>query len=187
MLPKMTRRVNVLAACCLAAVSLSISSAFAQVGAPQLGWIPDGTRVRPVNGIPAAAAVGLPIPADQDFSQIAASPARNYVLVAAADTGAVSIYTTQKGLIPLAGADNAPDSVMLSPRGSSAALWFSSLNQIQVVTGLPDAPMIRKLDASVPDSGKPSRAHSVGDLRRRSMDRWNLDIRHVRLRSQRRN
>ena len=148
MLPKMTRRLSVLATCCLSAVPLSMSSAFAQVGAPQLGWVPDGTRIRPVYGIPAAAAVGAPIPADQDFSQIAASPARNYVLVAAADTGAVSIYTAEHGMVPLAGAGNAPDSAILSPRGSSAALWFSSLNQIQVVTGLPDAPVIRQLDAS---------------------------------------
>jgi len=142
------QRLNVLAACCLSAAA----SAFAQVGAPQLGWIPDGTRIRPVYGIPAAAAIGAPIPADQDFSQIAASPARNFVLVAAADTGAVSIYTTEHGLVPLAGAgiapDNAPDSVTLSPRGSAAALWFSSMNQVQVVTGLPDAPAIRQFDAS---------------------------------------
>jgi len=147
MLPKMTRRLDVLAACCLGA-----ASALAQVGAPQLGWVPDGTSIRPVYGIPAAAAVGAPIPADQDFSQIAASPARNYVLVAAADTGTVSIYTTQHGLVPLEGAGSTPDSVILSPRGSSAALWFSSLNssnnQLQVITGLPDAPVIRHLDAS---------------------------------------
>ena len=138
------QRLKVLAACCLSAAA----SAFAQVGAPQLGWVPEGTHVRPVYGIPAAAAVGAPIPADQEFSQIAASPERNFVLVAAADTGAVSIYTTEHGLIPLAGARNAPDSMTLSPRGSAAALWFSSLNQVQVVTGLPDAPAMRQLDAS---------------------------------------
>lgn len=146
------RRLNFLAACCLGAVSLSISPAFAQVGAPQLGWVPDGTRIRPVYGIPAAAAVGDPVPADQDFSQIAASPARDYVLVAAADTGTVSLYTGQHGLVPIAGAGSAPDSAVLSPRGSSAALWFSSLNssnnQMQVITGLPDAPSVRQLDAS---------------------------------------
>jgi len=148
------RPINVLAACCLGAVS--VSSALAQIGAPQLGWIPDGTRIRPVYGIPAAAAVGAPVPADQDFAQIAASPARNYVLVAAADTGAVSIYTTQHGLVPIAGAGiapaNAPDSVVLSPRGSSAALWFSAIHQVQVFTGLPDAPVSRQLDASFLES-----------------------------------
>jgi len=138
-------RPNILAACVLGAASVT----FAQVAAPQLGWIPDGPRVRPVYGIPAAAAVGAPIPVDQDFSQIAASQARNYVLVSAADTGIVSVYTLEHGLAPLDGAGNAPDSVVLSPRGSSAALWYASIHQIQVVTGLPDAPAIRRLDVSL--------------------------------------
>jgi hypothetical protein len=137
-----------LVACCLGAASLSISSAFGQVGAPQLGWVPDGTRIRPVYGIPAAAAVGAAIQADQDFSQIAASPARNYVLVSGADTGIVSVYTPEHGLVPLDGAGGAPDSVVLSPRGSSAVLWFSSLSRVQVVTGLPEAPTIRQVDTS---------------------------------------
>jgi hypothetical protein len=145
----------ILAACWLAAAT----AALAQVGAPHLGWVPDGTGIRPVYGIPAAATVGAPIRADQDFSQIAASPAGNYVLVSAADGGRVSIYTPDHGLIPLAGASGAPDVVVLSPRGSSAALWFSSVNQAQVVTGLPNAPAIRQVDASflgLPMSPAPS-------------------------------
>jgi len=150
-----------LIACYLGAVLVSISSAFAQVGAPQLGWVPDGTHIRPVYGLPAAAAVGAPVPADQDFSQIAASPARNYVLVSAADTGAVSIYTPEHGLVPLDGAGGAPDSVVLSPRGSSAALWFSSLNRVQVVTGLPDVPAIRQVD--VPFVGSAPIALAISD------------------------
>src|SRR5690349_22306389 len=133
-----------LIACCLGAAAAS----FAQVGAPQLGWVPDGTSIRPVYGIPAAAAVGAPVPVNQEFSRVAASPARNYVLVSAADTGSVSVYTPEHGLVSLQGAGNAPDVVALSPSGSAAALWFSSLNQAQVVTGLPDAPIIRQLDAS---------------------------------------
>lgn len=144
MLSKMSRRPGILAACCLSAAA----SMYGQVGAPQLGWVPDGTRIRPVYGIPAAAAVGAPIPADQDFVLIAASPARDYVLVSAADTGTVSIYTPQQGLVPIANAGRAPDSIVLSPRGSSAALWFSSLNQVQVITGLPDAASVRAVDAS---------------------------------------
>jgi DNA-binding beta-propeller fold protein YncE len=139
------RRSTTLAAWVLGTASF----AFAQIGAPQLGWIPDGPRVRPVYGIPAAAAVGAPIPADQDYSQIAPSPARNYVVVSAADTGIVSIYTPEYGLVPLVGAGSAPDSVTLSPRGSSAVLWYASINQLQVITGLPDAPTIRQLNVSL--------------------------------------
>lgn len=136
----------------LGAASVSVSFAFAQVAAPQLGWIPDGPGIRPVYGIPAAAAVGAPIPADQDFSQIAASPARNYVLVSAADTGVVLVYTPEHGFIPLDGAGGAPDSLVLSPRGSAAALWFSSLNRAQVITGLPDAPAVRQVDVPFVES-----------------------------------
>jgi hypothetical protein len=105
-----------------------------------------------VYGIPAAAAVGTAVPADQDYSRIAASPAGNYVLVSAGPTsaqaGAVLIYKPEGGLIPLEGAGVAPDFLILSPRGSAAALWFSSINQVQLVSGLPNAPTIRQLDAS---------------------------------------
>jgi len=123
-------------------------AALAQVGAPQLGWVPDGASIRPVYGIPASAAIGAVISADQDFSRIAPSPARNYVLVSSAQNGVVSIYTPENGLIPLDGAGIAPDFLILSPRGSAAALWFSSIHQVQLVTGLPDAPAIRQVDAS---------------------------------------
>lgn len=139
----MPRRI-LLAACLMGTAGAGL----AQVGAPQLGWIPDGARIRPVYGLPAAAAIGPAISTDQDFSRIAPSPARNYVLVSGAQSGLVFVYTPENGLIPLADAGIAPDFVILSPRGSAAALWFSSINQVQLVTGLPDTPSIRQVDAS---------------------------------------
>jgi hypothetical protein len=36
----------------------------------------------------------------------------------------------------------------ISPSGTSAALWLPSLNHLQVVTGLPDAPSVTTIDAS---------------------------------------
>ena len=148
MSPRERRRGIILAVCILSAAG----AARAQVGAPQLGWVPDGARIRPVYGLPASAAIGALVPASQDFSRIAVSPARDYVLVSASQTsaqaGSVSIYTAANGLVALNGAGVAPDILVLSPRGSAAALWFSSINQVQVVTGLPDAPMISQLDAS---------------------------------------
>jgi hypothetical protein len=133
-----------IAICFLGAAGLAL----AQVGAPQLGWVPDGARFRPVYGLPAAAAVGPAILTDQDYSLIAASPGQNYVLVSAAQTGAVGIYTPEHGLVPLKDAGVAPDLLVLSPRGSAAAIWFFSINQVQLVTGMPDAPTIRQVDAS---------------------------------------
>jgi len=123
-------------------------AALAQVGVPQLGWVPDGASIRPVYGIPAAAAIGAAISSDQGFARIAPSPARSYVLVSSAADGVVSVYTPEHGLIPLQDAGIAPDFLILSPRGSSAALWFSSIHQVQLVTGLPDAPTIRQVEAS---------------------------------------
>jgi len=122
-------------------------AALAQIDVPQLGWVADGTHIRPVYGIPASAAVGATL-ATQDFLRVAASASRNYVLVCATDTGIVSVYQPETGLTPVEGAGIAPDSIILSPGGSSAALWFSSINQVQIVTGLPEAPAIRQLDAS---------------------------------------
>jgi hypothetical protein len=122
-------------------------AALAQIDVPQLGWVPDGTCIRPVYGIPASASIGTTL-ATQDFLRIAASASRNYVLVCATDSGIVSVYQPDTGMTPVDGAGIAPDSIVLSPGGSAAALWFNSINQVQIVTGLPEAPSIRQLDAS---------------------------------------
>ncbi len=134
----------------------ALAVAWAQVSAPQLGWIPDGAHIRPVSGLPAAAAVGAPVPSDEDFAQIVPSAARNYVLLSSAQSGAISIYSPESGIIPLKGAGNGPDLMALSPRGTAAAFWFTSTSQVQIVTGLPDAPVIRQVSApllvSAPDA-----------------------------------
>jgi hypothetical protein len=122
-------------------------AALAQIGAPQSGWVPDGARIRPVYGISASAAVGAVV-GTQEFTRIAPSAARNYVLLCAADTGIVSVYQPEIGWTPVEGAGIAPDSIVLSPGGSAAALWFSSIRQVQIVKGLPEAPSIRQLDVS---------------------------------------
>ncbi len=133
-----------------------LTAASAQVSAPELGFIPDGARMRPVSGLPAAAAVGAPVSTDTDFSQIVPSPEGNYVLVASAQSGAISIYSPENGIMPLKGAENGPDLVALSPRGTAAVLWFASTSQVQIVAGLPDAPVVRQVSApllgSIPDA-----------------------------------
>ena len=126
--------------------------ALGQVSAPQLGWVPDRSGIRPLYGIPASAAVGARVRTGQDFSRIAVSPDGDYVLAASARPAGVSVYTPESGLIPLEGAAGVPDMVALSPRGFSAALWFSSTKRAQVVTGLPNAPVIRPVDTSLFDS-----------------------------------
>ncbi len=124
------------------------SAAWGQIGAPLLGYVPDGAVIRPVSGIPAAAAVAPGLDLKQNFARMTASPAHDYVLVTAQDAGTVSVYTPALGLTPLIGAGIAPQMVVTSPRGSAAVLWFSPLNHAQLVTGLPNAPAIRPINAA---------------------------------------
>jgi hypothetical protein len=126
-----------------------------------MGWVPDGGRIRPVYGIPASAAVGDVVGAGEELSRAAASSVRDYVLAWPTGTGVVALYQPATGWTPLDGAGIAPDSIVLSPGGSSAALWFSSINQVQIVTGLPQAPSIRQLDASF--LGAPPDALAISD------------------------
>src|SRR5580693_1818318 len=67
------------------------ATAYAQVGAPVLGFVPDGTRVRPVFGMSAAAFIAPQLATGRDFGVMAASPAGNYVLGSATDNGAVVV------------------------------------------------------------------------------------------------
>jgi hypothetical protein len=122
--------------------------ASAQVGGPLIGYLPDGSRIRPMNGLPAAGAIGAAIDTARDFSRIAISPRQNFALASAADTGEVMVVKPGINLTTITGAAKNPDILAISPHGSSAALWFSSTGKLQIVSGLPDAPAVRTVDAS---------------------------------------
>jgi hypothetical protein len=121
---------------------------YAQVGAPVLGFVPDGNRVRPVFGIPAAASISDPLSIPRGIARMAASPQQDYVLASTADTGEVVLMAPDGTLTSLKGAGTAPDELVISPEGSSAALWFSSISHAQVIAGLPRSPQVRDIDAT---------------------------------------
>jgi hypothetical protein len=123
-------------------------AAWAQVGVPVLGYLPDGGKIRPVYGIPAAATVAAPLDYGQDFALIGVSPLQNFAIVTAVSTGTVSLATAGGSITPLAGVASTPDRIVLSPRGSAAVLWFSSNNHLQIVSGLPNSPTVREADAT---------------------------------------
>jgi DNA-binding beta-propeller fold protein YncE len=129
---------------------ISISSAaFAQLGGPVLGYLPQGSSLRLMYGLPAAGAIGSTINAGRDFAQIAISPSQAFAVVSAADTGEVMVFNpVTKSLTDIAGAGANPDMIAVSPSGTSAALWFPLLGHLQVVSGLPDSPTLRTMDAS---------------------------------------
>jgi hypothetical protein len=114
----------------------------AQIGAPQLGLVQDGSRLRPVYGIPAAAAVLAPLDYGREFARVAVSPRQDYAIASEANTGAVLLVRAgAASLLPVTAASL--DWIALSPRGLSAALWFSSAGRLQIVSGLPGSPSVR--------------------------------------------
>jgi hypothetical protein len=120
----------------------------AQVSGPFLGYLPDGKNIRPVLGIPSSASVAGAIDSFPPLSRAVAAPNGDHVLAVLADTGEVAILRPGRGVKAVEGAGVAPDSMTLSPRGTSAVLWFNSISRAQIVTGLPDAPQLRGVEAA---------------------------------------
>lgn len=124
-----------------------------QVGGPALGWVPDSGSVRALFGIPAAGAVGNVLDSGLTLSLIEVSPTQSFALAKSADNGQVLVLTpssdgTATLSSPLSGAGSAPSQILFAPDGNTAALWFSAAKHAQVVTGLPNSPSIRDVDAS---------------------------------------
>jgi hypothetical protein len=123
------------------------SASFAQVAGPQLGLIPDGSSLRQVAGIPAAAAVGAPVSFARNLSLVNAS-SQGFALASDADSGLVLIIAPDTTATTLSNVTLKPDMIQLSPRGSAAALWYISTRHAQILSGLPSSPSVRDLDLS---------------------------------------
>lgn len=123
------------------------TAAFAQVGGPVLGYVPEGGSVRLLYGLPAAGAIGGLI-AEGGWAKIAISPAQNFLLATDATTGEVlNVNLVKPSVTAIAGVSANPDLLAVSPSGTAAALWFTSLGRMQVVTGLPASPSIATMNA----------------------------------------
>lgn len=133
----------------LALLFLATVAATAQMSAPILGYVPEGSRIRVMHGIPAAGTVGDYLDVGRNLGQIAISPKQDYILATDAVTGEVLLIVPAHAPVPLAGASANPV-IVLSPSGSTAALWFNEQLRAQVVTGLPTAPVIREM--ATPDA-----------------------------------
>ena len=128
--------------------TLAQGAAWAQVGAPLLGYLPNGGHIQPIYGVPAAAGIAPALNYGRDFELIAVSPLQDFSLVSDASSGAVLLALSTGTTTPLPGVSPRPDRMVLSPSGSAAALWFSSSSHLQIVSGLPASPTVRDVDAS---------------------------------------
>jgi hypothetical protein len=124
------------------------ATAFAQVSGPFLGYLPDGKNLRPVFGIPSSATAGRAIDSLPQFSKVLSAPGGDHVLAMLTETGEVAVLRPGRGVTIIEGAGIAPDLMTLSPRGTSAVLWFNSISRAQIVTGLPDNPQLRVVEAA---------------------------------------
>lgn len=123
-------------------------AAFAQVGGPLLGYLPEGTGIRVMYGLPGAGALGSTIDTGRSFARIAVSPRQNFAVAVAADTGELLVVKPGVSVSSAGGTEVNPDILAISPGGSAAAAWFPLSNHLAIVSGLPDAPSIRTVDAS---------------------------------------
>jgi hypothetical protein len=137
-----------------APLALMAGAIWAQVGAPVLGYLPEGGKIHPVLGIAAAASAGPALDFGGDFLQAAVSPHQDFALVSSLSSGTVMIATpsnpasTTGTTTPVTGVSAFPSNIVLSPSGSSAVLWFASDRLLQIVSGLPASPVVRTVNAS---------------------------------------
>lgn len=123
------------------------------VTAPILGYALDtaSQQIRPVLGIPGASILGPPLEAMTGIRLAAISPAQNYALISAAGKTALALLRFESGAASsIDGALGAPDRIVMSPSGQSAAVYSQSAQRLQILGNLPDHPSLSEI--SLPDS-----------------------------------
>ena len=135
---------RILVSSCLAACSLYGQAG--QLAAPSAGFVFDQSAhgLRRIQGIPGAALVGAPVEFGFAVSAAYVAPRLDSVFVLAGDGAAHFFRLTgdapQERAVESLGA---PLRVVFSPSGSAAALYSpGSVQVIQVIKGLPDAPVV---------------------------------------------
>ncbi len=111
------------------------------VGGPAMGFVVDeGSGIRPVLGVPGAAALGSPVLPATGFDSIVISPQRDFALALTARERQLVILRSLS-VSPSADALTIPPGasrIALSPAGDTAVLYYAG--RVEVLTGLPDSP-----------------------------------------------
>jgi hypothetical protein len=127
----------------LFAVTAPLPAQQGQVGGPLAGYVFDrqAHALRPVLGIPGASLLGDSLSFGLPVQAAYVAPGLDSVIVTAADRS-LRIFKLTAGTakeLTVNGLNGVPDSVSFSPSGTSAALVAAG--RVQVVTGLPNAPV----------------------------------------------
>src|SRR5215217_6109562 len=131
--------VSVLLCQCLAAES--------QLSGPVLGLVHDPANgLQPVVGVAGASTVGPPLDLTADYSKMVISPRHDYALAVSASNPSVMRVTAGDpvSVEPFGFPVSATGLMVLSPAGSAAAFEDRDRNRIQVIAGLPSAPVLAR-------------------------------------------
>jgi len=126
--------------------------ALGQVGAPVLGYVPDGSSLRQIHGIAAAGLVEIGLSVGRDLALMEVSPSQTLALATASNTGELLVLTPSVNgsniqVSSVNRASSGANRIVFSPGGTAAALWFSSTGHLQIVTGLSASPSVPDTDA----------------------------------------
>jgi hypothetical protein len=150
-----------LSAVLLAPIWASLSR---QLSGPTMGFVWDATvkGIRRIKGVPGAAVAELPYYSDQSLITAAISPDQSSALLLNSEG---SLLWTQlqvmNGPIPISSGLPLDTRIVFSPSGTSAFLFQSNPGQLLLVTGLPDRPAVRTLQA--PELSGPIVVAAVSD------------------------
>ncbi len=136
--------------------------------APVLGFIAgDGpTQVRVIVGIPGSASFTTDISLSSSKSRVSIPPLQQYVLTETEVPQALTVVAFS-GVNPgspalISGALPGADLVSFSPSGTTAVLYFSASQRLQVIAGLPAQPIVAR-DVVVSGSVAPFRTIAVSN------------------------
>jgi hypothetical protein len=123
------------------------------IAIPSLGFVFDSSLggIRPIRGIAGAAILGSPLNSGSALESAAISPHQDFALAISSDDHGVRIIRFQDAgtsVLPLPSGMSSPDRMVFSPSGSAAVLYRQDSSRIQILTGLPNTPVIRDLSTA---------------------------------------
>ena len=129
------------ATCVLSAAEDSI------VAIPRLGYVFDSRQrvLKSVEGVPGAAFIGPALDIGFPMADVIVSPDQSFILATGGEdrSAYVLIYSGSAWIQrQIAAAKTPVDSLALSPSGRSAVLYHESDGVVQVIRGLPEAPVV---------------------------------------------
>jgi len=137
---------------CLLVTAAAAQNRSTGMATPTMGFIFDSNErvIRPIRGIPGAAVPGEALDLDFPIRTAGISPRQDFALLVSDMDQRVRLTRLPDGATSLLPAEAGPERIVFSPSGRSVMLYLESLGQMQIVTGLPDAPEVHALVAMPP-------------------------------------